>query len=295
MKNNKVKKIIIVITIAVIVALILLISFFKNGNYDEIEKKSEVQTDQNNEAPDVTNNTATVRDSKETILSEKIMDNLNNSFTPEEMLIEVFKNDFKDFSNYISLLEDIISKYDSPEYSDLMQEIFEIISNDLDTAEKITDAINKEDIENLKIEEARIKLDRLGFFMITSPYVMSRLYSNLTPNIQAAINTNWNSEAIVEPVILKNVYEIEGGKSNEYEFKSKSPNNRYFKIVMEIVNKDSELYKKQGNYVLYMYSNKEAKQAEIEYVFCVEENDNINQSPLAGSFDLMGYTNLKKK
>lgn len=202
------------------------------------------------------------------------------------ILENAFKVNYTDFSNYISPLEDIISKYDTKENTALMQEIFEIISNDLDTAEKISDQIDDQTLIDLSLEEKRSTLDRLGFYMITSPYVLSRLYSNLTPDLQAAVNPNWESESIVEPVVLKKVYEIEAGRSDEYEFKSKSPNNRYYKVIMEIANKDSELYKKQGNYVLYMYSNKEARHAEIEYVFCVDENDRLNKSQLAGSFSL---------
>jgi len=211
--------------------------------------------------------------------------------SPEEMLDETFRNDFKDFANYISPLEEIISLYDTEEHSDLMQELFEIISNDLDTAEKITDAINNEDFKILGYEEKQSFLDRMGFYMITSPYVMSRLYSNLLPEDQAVVNKNLNSEAIVEPVVLKKVYEIKNGRSDEYEFKSKSPNNKYYKVIMEIANKESELYKKQGNYVIYLYSNKEARQAEIEYVFCVDQADQLNQSPLAGSFYLNDFIN----
>lgn len=219
--------------------------------------------------------------------TEEVEDIIELSSDPRAEVLNAFRQDHKNFANYINPIEEIISRYDNEDNEDLMQELFEIISNDLDTAEKITDALDQ--LENLSIEELRSSFDRAGFFMITSPYVYARLYSNLTPEFQAAVNRNWESEAIVEPVILKAVYEVE--PNSEYKFKAVSPNNKYYKVIMEIVDKSSELYKKQGNYVLYMYSNKAAKHAEIEYVFCVDKNDQVNQSPLAGSFQLKDLLN----
>jgi len=204
---------------------------------------------------------------------------------PEKIVLDVFRADYKDFSNYITPLEQVIEKYDSEENAALMQDIFEIISNDLDTAERITDAVSESDFLNLSLEEKSSSLDRLGFNLIMSPYVLARLYSNFSPDLQAVVNRNWDSEIIKEPVILKQVYEIES-QNTEYEFKSKSPNNKYYKVIMEFADKESELYKKQGNYAIYMFANKTAKHAEIEYVFCVDEKDNLNRSLLAGSFSL---------